>query len=76
MTDLREWIVIESSRSRGVFSGPDDGIRGYIPRYVAEQLLGRDLGGVVWFTAPDRAAMRTHPEWSDIEPQSGGQTHG
>ena len=47
----REWFVIESSRKYAVFA-PDDAKmpRGYIPRDVVEQLLGRDLSGNVWFT--------------------------
>jgi hypothetical protein len=46
-----EWLVIESAWKNAVFA-PDDAKepKGYIPRDVAEQLLGRDLGGMVWFT--------------------------
>jgi hypothetical protein len=56
MTAPREWLVIEDSRSRGVFIGPDVGIRGYIPRDAAEQIMCRDLGGVVWFTPEESAS--------------------
>ena len=65
----REWLVIEDSRKRAVFA-PHESLRqnGYIPRDVAERLLERDLGGAVWFTAEESAAMRAAPEWRDIEP--------
>ncbi len=65
-TALREWLVIESSRSRAVFCHEE--AKGYIPRDVAEALLGRDLGGIVWFSREDSAAMRAHPEWRDEAP--------
>lgn len=65
---MKEWLVIEDSRNHSIFRGPDAGIRGYIPRAAAEALLDRDLGGVVWFTPADSAAMRGHPEWRDDEP--------
>lgn len=65
----REWLVIEDSRKHAVFIGDGDLRKpGYIPRDVAEQLLGRDLGGPTWFSAVDSAAMRAHPEWTEIEP--------
>jgi hypothetical protein len=65
----REWLVIESSYKNAVFA-PDDAKkpRGYIPRDVAEKLLGRDLGGNVWFTREDSDKMRSHPEWTNTEP--------
>jgi hypothetical protein len=65
----REWLVIESSYKNAVFA-PDDAKkpRGYIPRDVAERLLGRDLGGNVWFTREDSEKMRAHPEWTETEP--------
>ena len=68
MTEPREWLVIEDSRKHAVFVG-SGGLRspGYIPRDVAEALLGRDLGGVTWFTKEESASMRAHPEWkSDL----------
>jgi hypothetical protein len=63
---MREWLVIESSWKNAVFA-PDDAKepKGYIPRDVAEQLLGRDLGGVVWFTRKESELMRSHPEWRE-----------
>lgn len=67
----REWLVIESSMKNAVFA--DDELRqrrGYIPRDVAEKLLGRDLGGSQWFTTEDSAKMRDHSEWQDIEPSA------
>lgn len=57
----REWLVIEASTNKAVFSTPTP--PGYIPRDTAEALLGRDLGGTVWFTSEESAAMRAHPEW-------------
>lgn len=65
----REWLVIEDSRARSVFA-PAEAQRphGYIPRDVAERLLGRDLGGAVWFTREDGDAMRAHPEWRSEAP--------
>jgi hypothetical protein len=65
---MREWLVIESTWNKAVFA-PDPPIPpGYIPRDAAEKLLGRDLGGMVWFTKEDSAKMRAHPEWRDTEP--------
>lgn len=66
---VREWLIIESSMARAVFA-PDDARKpkGYIPRDAAEKLLGRDLGGTVWFTREESDAMRTHPEWREMEP--------
>lgn len=61
---MREWLVIESSRKNTVFAGAEDKVpRGYIPRDVAEGLLGRELGGTVWFTREESEKMRGHPEW-------------
>lgn len=69
-TGLREWLVIEDSRKRAVFIGDGDLRKpGYLPRDVAEQLLGRDLGGPTWFTAAESAAMRAHPEWRTELPE-------
>jgi ribosomal protein L37E len=61
---MREWFVIEDSRKNGVFA-PDEAKSpsGYIPRDVAEKLLGRDLGGVQWFTKEEGDAFRAHQEW-------------
>jgi hypothetical protein len=66
---MREWLVIEDSRRNSIFA-PDGAtnIRGYIPRDIAELLLGRDLSGVVWFTKEDSEKMRTHSEWRSREP--------
>lgn len=65
----REWLVIESSMKKAVFA-PDElrDRKGYIPRDVAEQLLGRDLSGMVWFTNEESAKIHAHPEWRDTEP--------
>lgn len=66
---MREWLVIESSGKNAVFAScADKRPHGYIPRDEAEKLLGRDLGGTVWFTRDESAAMRAHPSWSDTEP--------
>ena len=65
----REWLVIESSMKNAVFVS--DKVRlqkGYIPRDVAEQLLGRDLGGLVWFTREESQKMRGHPAWTETHP--------
>lgn len=67
---MREWLVIESSWNKAVFV-PDGGYPpGYIPRDVAEKLLGRVIedGRVTWFTAAEGEKMRQHPEWRDTEP--------
>ena len=65
----REWLVIGSSKANSVFaSDADRKPRGYIPRDVAEVLLGRDLGGNVWFTEADGAALRGHPDWREDPP--------
>lgn len=62
---MREWLVIEATISRVVFGNPD-APKGYIPRKEAEELLGRDLGGMVWFTDVESAKMRAHPDWRYI----------
>lgn len=67
---MREWLVIENSWKNSVWS--KDGSKtpmGYIPRDVAEQLLGRDLGGSVWFTRDESVRMREHPDWRDMLPE-------
>lgn len=62
---MREWLVIEDSRKKGVFATEEmQRPKGYIPRDVAEGLLGRDLGGTEWFTKEEGQLMRAHPEWS------------
>lgn len=60
----REWLVIADSRANSVF-GPrgNEAIKGYIPRDVAEGLLGRVLDGCQWFTPEEGQLMRAHPEW-------------
>ncbi len=69
-TDLpREWLVIENSWKNAVFA-PDDAKKpvGYIPRDVAEPLLGRKIStgsDVEWFSREDGDKMRAHPEWRD-----------
>lgn len=70
---MREWLVIESSMKHAVFV-PDEvrNRKGYIPRDVAEPLLGRDLSGLVWFTKDESALMRAHPEWRDDPPPARG----
>lgn len=65
---MREWLVIESSGKNSVFARPDMKPVGYIPRDSAESLLGRDLGGNVWFTVEDTRKMKAHPEWRETEP--------
>lgn len=69
---MREWLVIESSGKNAVFASDDNRTRkGYIPRDVAERVLGRDLGGnrYDWFTREDSEKMRACPEWTDTEPK-------
>lgn len=66
---MREWLVIVSSRKNAVFASDDEKKpHGYIPRDVAEKLLGRDLNGTVWFTREEGNKMREHPEWTETEP--------
>jgi hypothetical protein len=68
---MREWLVIENSWKRAVFrpDGAENPI-GYIPRDVAEPLLGRKLDDdrCTWFTREEGDKMRAHPEWRDTEP--------
>ena len=61
---MREWLVIEKSCKNAVFA-PDDAKvpAGYIPRDVAESLLGRSLGGTTFFSCGESERMRAHPEW-------------
>ena len=65
---MREWLVIENSRAYSVFA-PESikKILGYIPRDVAEPLLGRKIESNVWFTREDGEKMRAHPEWKTSE---------
>lgn len=66
---MREWLVIESAYKNAVFATDGNRVpKGYIPRETAEKLLGRDLGGTVWFTREESAKMREHPEWRETEP--------
>lgn len=66
---MREWLVIESSYKNAVFATEDSKVpHGYIPRDEAEKLLGKDLGGMVWFTREESDKMRAHPEWRTTEP--------
>jgi hypothetical protein len=66
---MREWLVIESAYKNAVFRSDDlKNPLGYIPRDVAEPLLGRKLSGTVWFTKEESERMRAHPEWRDTEP--------
>lgn len=68
---MREWLVIEHSRKNSVFaSDGEKNPMGYIPRDVAEPLLGRVIedGRTTWFTKEDGEKMRAHPEWRDTEP--------
>lgn len=69
---MREWLVIESSASYGVFASDEmiaKRISGYIPRDSAEKLLGRSLGDRNdWFRAEEGEKMRAHPEWRDTPP--------
>jgi hypothetical protein len=61
---MREWLVIEDSMAKAVFATEEQRNRkGYIPRDVAETLLGRSMDGTVWFTAQESATLRSHPEW-------------
>ena len=64
---MREWLVIESTTKRAVF-GDSQAPDHYIPRDVAEKLLGRDLGGNCWFSREESEKMKAHPEWRDTEP--------
>lgn len=67
---MREWLVIERSWKNSVFAPDDLEPRGYIPRDVCEQLLGREIrdGVTTWFTREESEKMRAHPEWSERDP--------
>ena len=65
---MREWLVIENSMKNAVFAPPDADKKGYIPRDIAERILGRDLSGTQWFSREDSEAMHSHSEWRDTEP--------
>jgi hypothetical protein len=71
---LREWLVIESSYKNAVFASDDSKEpKGYIPRDAAEKLLGKDLGGVVWFTREESDKMREHPDWRETLPPNSAE---
>src|SRR5262245_39593217 len=71
---MREWLVIEKSWKCSVFATEEDQQpTGYIPRDAAEKLLGRDLGGTVWFTAEESERMRKHPEFTLELPERRGE---
>lgn len=65
---MKEWLVIEKSCSRSLFATEEDHRKGYIPRDIAEKLLGRSMDGTVWFTLEESELMRAHPDWLDTEP--------
>lgn len=62
---MREWLIIESSMKNGVFA-PEEASKpkGFIPRDVAERILGRRLDGTQWFTREESELMRTQAEWT------------
>lgn len=62
---MREWLVIEDSRKNGVFA-PEEAkaVKGFIPRDVAERILGRRMDGNQWFTREESDLMRAQPEWT------------
>jgi hypothetical protein len=69
---MREWLVIDSSYKNAVFaSDAAKTPKGYIPRDTAELLLGRDLGGTIWFTRDESEMMKRHPEWRETMTDEG-----
>ena len=67
---MREWLVIEDAMKNAVFATEEmRAAKGYLPRDVAEILLGRDLSGNIWFTKEESAAMRANSEWRDTVPE-------
>ena len=64
----REWLIIESSFKNAVFRPDGADRKGYIPRDVAEGLLGRSMEGTQWFSREEGQLMRAHPEWRDTPP--------
>lgn len=69
MTAQREWFVIEDSMKNAVFASDEQrNAKGYIPKDVAEGLLGRKLDGVQWFSREEGQLMRAHPEWRKSKP--------
>ncbi len=64
---MREWLVIEDSRANSLFA-PEEAKKpkGYIPRDVAEVLLGRSMDGTQWFSTEECASLRSHPEWEAV----------
>lgn len=76
---MREWLVIESSFKRTVFASDEQRTAkpGYIPRDVAEPLLGRKIAtgnNYEWFTREEGDLMRNHPEWRDDLEDNGVET--
>lgn len=66
---MREWLVIEDSAKYMVFATDAQRNRkGYIPRDIAEKLLGREISGTTFFRRDEGEKMRAHPEWRDTEP--------
>lgn len=48
----REWFVIENTRAYSVWASDDlPKIAGYIPREVAEEIVGHPITGDFWFTS-------------------------
>lgn len=65
---MREWLVIEDSRKNSLFA-PVPLLTGYIPRDVAEILLGKRITGTVFFSKDESEKMRSAPEWRDTAPE-------
>lgn len=76
MTAKREYLVIEDAARRMVFPPRTIKTSGYIPRDVAEELLGRSLEGPQWFTADESEKMRAHSEWLDEWPTEWNESSG
>lgn len=68
---MNGWSLRTAERT-GVFA-PEEArtAKGYIPRDVAEALLGRSMEGAQWFTLEESETMRAHPEWR-LDMNSGG----
>lgn len=65
---MREWLVIEDAMKHAVFRGDEPRPNHYIPRDVAEELLGRSIAGNVWFTSDESEKLKAHPEYRDTDP--------